>query len=366
MRNLVFLLISTVVLLSSCGNEPDTTYIGNWYTVGESKASTRNKVASFTIGDTIAYFIGGYYYKNKEYWRKDVWKAKINSLNNLVWTRIDSLPSECLIRTGSVAFAIGTKGYYGLGYSGQITGKDSAKSYTYLSDFWQLDPSQPSGSMWTQMADYPSSSNGIEGAIGFGDNVNNIGIVLGGNHDMMINETYTFDPNSGAKGTWTEQNGTSLQYNGNGRMNGSSFTIKNKTYVFGGINSSNEYQYDFFVYDPSTLSWTRLNDIADKLQNESFDDNYTMQRIYGCTFVLNDKGYLTLGYKSGILIDTWEYNPNDDRWTRKTAFENTARNYATGFAISNRAFVCFGSNGSSYYNGVYEFQPDAEIDDYDN
>jgi N-acetylneuraminic acid mutarotase len=365
MGNKIVMLISMAVFLSvsACRDDSDNTITGNWSYFGESRATARTQVASFTIGDTAAYFIGGYYYNNKEYWYKEVWKATLNSSGDyLSWMQLDSMPETCLIRTGAVAFSIGNKGYYGLGYSGK-TGVDSTQ-YKYLNDFWEFDPSKPKGSMWTQMTDYPVG--GIEGATGFGDNVNNIGYVIDGIDDMVENATYTFDPNIGTTGTWTKLYGANNEFPGYGRYYGMSFTIDNKTYVLGGINSNGEYLYDFFVFNPSANNWSKLNFIKNELNNESFDDDYTMQRKSGSTFVLNGKGYLTLGYKGGVLIDTWEYNPNDDRWTRKTAFESTKRTMANGFTLSNRAFVCFGRNSSSYYNEIYEFQPDAEKDRYDN
>jgi hypothetical protein len=367
MRNITFLLISITTILSSCGskNSSSNSTKGNWSYIGESRATTRTQVASFTLGDTAVYFIGGYYYKNKEYCCKDVWKATINNNGYFYWVQLDSMPSECLARTGAIAFAIANKGYYGLGYS-ENTG-DETTDFLYLTDFWEFDPSQPKGYMWTRKSDFIGP--GVIGATGFGDNINNKGFVICGKNKatVTINTTYVYDPNNGTDGTWTKGNGQSYVYPGDSRAFGMNFTINNKTYVFGGINSNNEYLYDLYVFDPSQSVWTKLNYISNRIENETFDDKYTMQRQGGSTFVLNDKGYLTLGYNAGYLTDTWEYNPNDDRWRIKTSFENAGRTCANGFSLNGRAFVCFGNNETtSYYNGIYEFQPDADVDVYDN
>jgi hypothetical protein len=83
-------------------------------------------------------------------------------------------------------------------------------------------------------------------------------------------------------------------------------------------------------------------------------------------FVMNNKGYITGGTYSSLLTDTWEYESTTDLWIRKTSFEGPARSLAVAFVLNNRGFVLTGSNGSSYFDDIWEFQPDAEVNEYDN
>ncbi len=62
---------------------------------------------------------------------------------------------------------------------------------------------------------------------------------------------------------------------------------------------------------------------------------------------------------------TWEYNPNTDYWTKKTAVEAVGRQDAVAISNGQRAFVLLGRSGNLYLDDVWEFKPFEEQVDND-
>ncbi|HEX2630479.1 MAG TPA: hypothetical protein VHM26_15775, partial [Chitinophagaceae bacterium] len=73
------------------------------------------------------------------------------------------------------------------------------------------------------------------------------------------------------------------------------------------------------------------------------------------------------GEKSSSLTSTtWQYDPSNDLWKEKTAFEGSARTGSVAFSVGNRGFVMTGRSGSLSFDNMYELQPDIEKNDDDN
>ena len=71
-------------------------------------------------------------------------------------------------------------------------------------------------------------------------------------------------------------------------------------------------------------------------------------RAEAVTFSIGDKGYFGTGREFNGLIDIyykdfWEWDQATNTWTQKADFGGTSRNYATGFSIGNKGYICFGS-----------------------
>ena len=128
--------------------------------------------------------------------------------------------------------------------------------------------------------------------------------------------------------------------------------------------NNGSYVTDFWMFDPSTESWTEKAQIADKT-DESFDDDYNIKRINAVALVIDDKVYLSTGESGSLRSDTWEYNPITDRWNEKTAFEGSSRSGAVGFSYNNRGFILTGRSASYYFDDMYELMPNDEYDEYD-
>jgi hypothetical protein len=126
----------------------------------------------------------------------------------------------------------------------------------------------------------------------------------------------------------------------------------------------NGYQDDLWEYNPASDTWTEKREITN-ISDESYDDNYTT--IIGRNkvgFSINGKGYLATGGQT-TGQDVWEYNPTTDLWTEKTLFEGLTRGNGVGFAVGSRGYVTTGSSGSAYFDDIWAFDPDAELDEND-
>lgn len=153
--------------------------------------------------------------------------------------------------------------------------------------------------------------------------------------------------------------------------------------------SNRDYLKDLWVYDTDENYWTQLSDMPEEAQG----------RHSAAAFALDGKGYVTTGQIKNdpeYLADTWEYDPSTDTWTRMDDFAGGAhggalafslggygyvgtgyddnftplsnvhnnssgassRYGAVSFSTGTRGFVLLGgSGGSSYFDDVYELLP---------
>lgn len=119
------------------------------------------------------------------------------------------------------------------------------------------------------------------------------------------------------------------------------------------------YQNDFYVFDGTSETWTRLTDLDDD------DSDYSVLLSSGTAFTLNGLGYITTGESSGVSTNLWVYDPISDTWDEDPDFEGTARQDASAFSFSDKAFVLMGRSGSYYFDDNWEYRPLEESDDED-
>jgi len=327
-----------VLTLASCSSSEDTTKLGNWVRRADYQGDARREAVSFVIGDT-AYVGTGTSGVDGGTLLSSFYKYDPVKDN---WTMIASMAdpsdaSKSLARTGASAFAAAGKGYV-------TTGTDV--DYKSLKDTWSYDPATNS---WAPKAAFPGA--GRYWAVGF--SVKDQGFVGtgydGGNN---MSDFYKYNP---ATDAWAPI--TSLK---DKRRQAAVFVIKDSAYIVSGTSTSNATDR-MYVYDATNDVWNekaRITNVTD----ESFDDDYTtITRYAGAAFVINNKGYLTTGSSSA----TWEYDPINDRWTEKTAFDGASRTAAVGFTVKGRGFIGTGYSSSTYLEDLYEFLPDAENDTND-
>ena len=140
---------------------------------------------------------------------------------------------------------------------------------------------------------------------------------------------------------------------GLGRRYASSFMIANKFYVAlgSGIKDNAEQDLnDIWEYDIVAKTWTRKNDFPGGT------------RQFALGFTINGKGYLangqhisfTNGIPSGsIFKDFWEYNANNDSWTKVGTFDflpDNIVNTSSIFVINQKAYLVSAS-------GLWVFDP---------
>ncbi|HPM90543.1 MAG TPA: kelch repeat-containing protein [Tenuifilaceae bacterium] len=113
-----------------------------------------------------------------------------------------------------------------------------------------------------------------------------------------------------------------------GREGSIAFSINGKGYVCLGYQATGEYFNDLYEYDPESDRWTKKS---------NFPGN---TKYYSLCLVIDNKAYIGLGLDVNIsLSQFWEYDPACDSWTQKASFGGGTRMGATGFSIGNKGYV---------------------------
>ena len=329
------ILFSLATSFSSCSKSStdSTDIIGNWKRSSEFEGVGRTEAVSFTIGDKV-YIGGGYDGSNR---LNDFWEF---TQSTGTWIRKADFPGTA--RNSAVAFVVNGKGYVGTGYDG----------INKLTDFWQYDPAT---NTWTQVASFGGTAR--YGAVAF--SIGDKGYVTTGYDGNYLKDLWEYDAVTNA---WTQK----ASLTGSKRTDAVAFVYNSKAYVVSGINNGS-YLYDFWVYNAATNEWTekrKINSVSDEEYDDDYGDN--IARSNGVIIVMNGKAYLSSGYHSGVIGTTYEYDISNDVWYQKTTLEGTAREGAIGFTVNNRGYITTGNNSSSKFDDLWEFFPDADVDDTDN
>lgn len=91
------------------------------------------------------------------------------------------------------------------------------------------------------------------------------------------------------------------------RTSAAAFTVGDKCFVFGGRRNDNSLPSNMFCYDAGRDSWSDLGETP------------LGGRVNACCAVYDGKVYLGLGniyLGEGLLRDWWRFNPSDGSWTR--------------------------------------------------
>jgi N-acetylneuraminic acid mutarotase len=331
-------------VFNSCKDDDEEELIGNWTYLGSFDGAARGDATGFVIGDN-AYICLGYNAKEKalnDLWKYDPVKKSWDS------TSTAKFPGEA--RYAAVSFSIGGKAYVGLGTS---TGTSGYK------DFWEYNPTT---NKWTILEnEFPGPAR----YYAVGTSVGNKGYVgTGTDGGSPLKDFYSFTPGSTpGSGTWAQIS----SYEGSKRSGASVFVIGNYMYLFGGT-ANDGIPVDMQKYDPNTDKWTKVLDLRNT-DLTSDDDKYDeIPRAYGSTFVINGKGYITLGQRSTAQSSTYEYDPASNKWVQRTSFSNSTRSYAVSFSLQEkRGFVMTGRSGTSTrFDDFFEFSPSVENNTYDD
>jgi N-acetylneuraminic acid mutarotase len=335
-----------VFAFAACNNDDSTTKLGNWITRADFGGDARSQAASFVIGDT-AYVGTGFVGVNVGGNAKDFWSYDPVKDN---WSQVASLIDPAnpyghnLARTGAVGFAIGNMGYI-------CTGSDSL--YQLVQDLWAFDPSH---NTWAPKAPFPGQGRLF--AVAF--SLKGFGFVGSGNNGTNgngsnLSDFYKYDPNGDS---WSPISSIKDK-----RSQAIAFVINDSAYVVTGKSSSESglVSSKMFVYDVDHDTWFAKSDIKNST-DFSYDDDYTtLMRSGGVGFVMNGKGYIT----AGTVQNTWEYDPINDRWTEKTAFDGASRTFAVGFTVKRNGkdvgYITTGT-GSQVLEDMKEFNPTEEND----
>lgn len=348
--NYFFFLPASLVLFALACNKSSssstTEQNGNWVSRSEFDGNARAYPVSFVIGDTA--YVGTGYDGNStrltDFWTYDDARK---------WKQISNFPGKA--RNSASAFTVGGKGYVLLGTDGA----------TKFSDNYEYNPAT---GLWKRMADFIATDtvggtpvtygSARYGASGFA--IGNKGYIACGYDGGYKKDCLEFDPNASDTGKWTAK----TSFGGMKRYNANIFIYNNQAYLMAGISTTGNAN-DFWKFDPTANSWTELRKLTN-VSTDSYDDDYTdIIRNGAASFVMGNKGYLTLGIGTGYTKKTWEYDFATDTWARKTPFERLEREGSVGFTIKGRGFVTCGKSSSSYFDDLEEFFPNVTVDTND-
>jgi N-acetylneuraminic acid mutarotase len=266
-----------------------------------------------------------------------------NFLSKADWGWVQKSGFPGTPRHRACAFAIGEKGYIGLGHinSGSL-------SIAY-DDWWEYDPATNS---WTQKANYPAGPRFGNFCFGF----DNCAYVGGGAIQSWgaAYEFFKFDPVSN---TWT--------YIGNSPVGGEgkpSFVVGDSGYVAGmGFNRVNNtwfgapqanvgyWDYVFVINNKAYFNQggnmiefdPRTNSVVGK-------GSCPNSHWYPTSFSVNQKGYVIMGTDyTTEFRDQYEYDPITNKWDTLGSFPGSGRHYSPTFVIADKAYMGTGSNGTN-------------------
>ena len=313
-QSLIILSALLITNLSFVGcSSDDDDFLGNWVQMADFDGIQRTEAVCFTINNK-AYIGTGYDIDNEER-LTDFW---VYDADKDYWKQIASFPGKA--RNGAIAFSSSTKGYVGTGYDGD----------SKLKDFYEYDPVLDT---WTKKNDFPGTAR--YGATAF--YVDGKGYLGTGYDDNYLKDFWSYDIDSD---TWTQV--TSI--GGSKRRDAMNFILNGEAYVLSGL-SNGAYLDDIYKYDTENDVWIELARISN-YEDESYDDDYTIARYKGATFVMDGKAYVATGIQGNNSLETWEYNASNDRWTQKTDFEGTSRSGAVGFTLNNEGYIATGDRKS--------------------
>jgi N-acetylneuraminic acid mutarotase len=228
-----------------------------------------------------------------------------------------ALKSSIVSRAAGVSFAIGSKGYVGLGES-YPTGPSPESSVT--KDLLEYDPSIDA---WTPKANFPGSPR--FGAVAFV--IGNTAYVGGGadSNGIIQDDFYSYQP---ATDTWT-----TLHLLPEHVLFGATFVIGNYGYLATGSEGNNQVSL-VWQYNPANDQWTKKANFPGAPRGASVG------------FALNGIGYVGLGEAKSdtAFSDFYSYDPAANQWESITSFPDTnGRAWANGVATSSAAFVGLGA-----------------------
>jgi PKD repeat protein len=192
----------------------------------------------------------------------------------------------------------------------------------------------PVANQWTQLANVPGPARGY--AVGFAlGGKGYIGGGISGCGGIGLNDFYSYNPSTGKWDTIAP-----CPAKGCGQQ-AVAFAIGNYGYVGTGdsVGSTSVPQKDFWRYDPSSNTWTRMADFGGGVRGGASG------------FATCDKGYIGLGYnnssQSVVENDFWQYDPVKNSWTQIANFGGVARQVAPSFVINKSCFVTLGVAGNN-------------------
>jgi len=139
---------------------------------------------------------------------------------------------------------------------------------------------------------------------------------------------------------WTKE----ANFTGAARYYDVGFAIGNYGFVGCGNNGVTAY-HDFYKWNQKTNSWSAIA-------------NYPGAGYHSTpvAFAIEGKGYVGLGYGTGVANDLWSYDTGANTWTAMASLPSTGRYDESAFVLGHKAYVISGSTGGPpYTNEVWMY-----------
>lgn len=301
--------------------------LGEWNQKATFGGTARHRSSAFAIGDK-GYVGMGHYNTGEHVIFKDLWEYDPATDS---WTQKADFGGT--LRYQCAAFSIGDYGYLGLGRNAEDN---------YEKDFWKYDPS---ANMWYPIADFPGVPR--RGASAFVINKKAY-VGLGQTDGGYANDFYKYKPNSD---TWEQI----ADFIGVARTSAPSFVINDKGYVGTGHTFGTPLK-DFYEYNPTSDYWVQKSDVGDTLRQDATG------------FSVLGEGYIGTGNNVDGSVnykDFWKYNSQTDTWIQVADFGGVARRYMVSFVINNTAYCWGGTNGTNLKD-LWSFNPYLSVNEIED
>lgn len=256
-----------------------------------------------------------------------------------VWAKKPSFDS--LFRTHAVGFAIGGKGYAGLGY---VT--------TIKSDWWEYNPD---ASTWVKKRDFPGVPR-VESFYTADEHHGYMGMGITYSPLALLGDIWQYNA---ADDKWSAL--TTAPFKADIRTP-ASFVIDEKLFITNG--------QELWAFDLTSKTWLRKNDLPFSMINFHGREN-------GKTVVISDNVYffftdtsLTVPYEFAWSFSVWKYNIELDTWSSVISrLSNPPMDWGSLFVLEDKVYVAdWDSHGYQKINildGSYESTYLADEESFD-
>ena len=185
---------------------------------------------------------------------------------------------------------------------------------------------------WVQLANTPSERHH---PISFALNGIGYAVTGTGSDNMPTKAVYNYNPE-------TNEWGSLADFPGAARSFGIGTVSNGKAYLGFGA-STTAYLNDFWSFDASDSSWTKLEDCG------------CTGRRHPAMIAIGDRIYVGLGDDySGDKNDWWMYTISTDQWTRIQNLPGPARHHPFMFNAGGEVFAGLGHSGGTIYRDWYK------------
>lgn len=292
--------ITVVTLDKSVVAGPVMNIVSRWKKLADLPIGGIAGAVTFRISDKIYLCTGTSNWLNSSFFSSIF---LVYDISKDSWTRKADFPGA--VRNKAVGFAVGEKGYLGLG---------ETSSLGPLLDFWEYDPMTDK---WTRKSDFPG--RGRAGAVGF--SYKNNGFILMGkmldNIPPYLTDFWSYSPETDSWQKLPDFISSSLS-------SSQIAILSDKLYLIGGIkDQQGTVDLETFRYDLTLKKWNLIGPLSDYPLYAFYDDNkcYLINSKNELVEFLPETGkMIKMPIFPGISISIWADRPSGLIFNNKIYF----------------------------------------------